>query len=401
MPIGLPANVPLATLQNFLRDKIIEPIMRKSALLAKLRARKRVEFNKAGLNSCTWPVRYQRRDIQEVNGSVTSIAMPYVQYEDQCSIPWSAYRLGDSLPKMVKLVNAAGENQIYDLVEKRFKRLTEDFTEAYRLRLWQDGSKTQAGLYGILSMFGSSSTPSVYGADGTPIYNQASTSYSQNNQGGSASPWWSCAPTQTYAGLSTALGNRDNNWNGLATEAWPNGMFSPTYNYFSPFITDYNSKYFSPNPNVYLTGTSNVHCWDTQWQQACNFTMANMINLQSTPPDCIMLPADLMSRAETSTINQQRFIVADTSESKVLGLKSLNYNGTEFITEFGVPSGCAFPLTFDKMNLWSLQGDLIANQKDTDIVTLEDLLAFDAYTGLWMESPAYFGMLVPVTAAGT
>ena len=393
MPIALPANLPIASLQNFLRDRIIDPNMRKSAFLARLKLKKSIEYNKSGVNACTWPVEYYRRDITEVNGTTTTIDFPYVMQEDQASIPWSEYRLGDSIPKMVRLVNAPGQNQLYSLVEKRLTKLTKEFLEAYRYRLWQDGSKTQAGLYGMLSMFGASTTPTYFSAD-KPVYNQAGTYLPIAPS--SASAWWSCAPNCTYAGISTVLGTRDNTWAGSSTVAWPDGIFSPTYCYWSPIITNYQSGYFSPNLAVDPNGTT--HSWKTQWQQAVNRTIAFLNEIRGAGVDTVMLTASMLADAEDSTIGQQRFVAGEmgTADSDLsLGIRNLSYNGVQFITEFSVPSGCAFVMPFDKLHLWSMQGDLIGNQKDQDIVTLEDLFALDAFSQMWVESPGFFGLLHP------
>lgn len=403
MAVALPANVPIATLQNFLRDRIIDPNMRKSAFLARLKAKKCIEFNKAGVNACTWPVEYYRRDITEVNGTTTTIDFPYVMQEDQASIPWSEYRLGDSIPKMVRLVNAPGQTQLYSLVEKRLTKLTKEFLEAYRYRLWQDGARTQAGLYGILSAFGSSATPSYFSAD-KPVYNQAKTDYAE--LAGSASGaradggvWWTMAPTATYAGISTVLGTRDNTWSGPATVGWPDGNFSPTFCYWSPIICNYLSGYFSPNPQVDLTATT--HTWKTQWQQAVSRTIAFLNEIRNAGVDTVMLTASMLADAEDSMIGQQRFVAGEmgtNNEDVSLGIRSLRYNGIEFMTEFSVPSGCAFCLPFDKLHLWSMQGDIIGNQKDQDIVTLEDLFALDAFTQMWIESPGFLGLLTAGTS---
>ena len=399
MPISLPTNVPIATLQSYLRDKIINPNMRKSAVLAKLKARKRISYNKRGLNACTWPIEYYKRDIVEVNGSTTAIDFAYVQSEDQASVPWSEYRMGESIPKMVMLANAPGETQIYSLIDNKMKKLTEQFMEAYRYRLWQDGARTQAGIYGFLSMFASSSTPSYY-SPGKAVYNNvgAYSKIAPTNSGN----WWAVEPTSTvtYAGVSTARGARDNNISNATGEAWPNGNFSATYCYNTPVCCDYNTNYFSPNPGL-STSTTPYHSWDSQWQQSCNSVIASLRNLRTMGPDSIVLPADMLARAENSTIGQQRFVVGATSESKALGLNALEYNGIEFLTEFGVPAGCAFAIPWDHVNLWSMQGDLISNQKDTDITTLEDLFALDAFTQVWFDSPAFFGLITAVAASGT
>lgn len=401
--IALPTNVSVASLQNFIRGRIIDPNMRKSAFLARLKAKKCIEFNKSGVNACTWPVRYFRRDITEVNGTTTAVAFPYVQEHDQASIPWSEYRMGDSIPKMVRLANAAGPNQIFSLFEKRLTELTQDFVEAYRYRLWQDGARTQAGLYGVLSAFGSSSTPSYFSAD-TPVWNQVQSAFSELTGSGTGcrsdgNPWWACAPTATYAGVSTVLGTRDNTWSGPTSEGWPGGSFSPTFCYWSPIICNYNSGYFTPNPGACPPGTTSftgLQSWKTCWQQATNRTVAFLNEIRGAGIDTIMLTASMLADAEDSIIGQQRFVAGEmgtNDEDMSMGIRNLSYNGLQYITEFSIPSGCAFVLPFSKLHLWSMQGDLIGNQKDQDIVTLEDLFALDAFTQFWIDSPGFLGLL--------
>jgi hypothetical protein len=409
--IALPANVPVATLQNFIRKRVIDPNMRKSAFLTQLKNKKCIEYNKSGVNACTWPVRYNRRDITEVNGTQTTIDFPYFMEHDQAALPWSEYRMGDSIPKMVRLTNAPGPNQLFSLTEKRLTELTGDFLEAYRYRLWQDGVRTTAGLYGMLSMFGSSATPSYFTAD-KPVYNQATTFSPLTTAGGGGNgsrtdggAWWACQPTATYAGINTALGTRDNTWNGQpngagnSTVGWPDGSFSPTFCYWSPIICNYQSGYFTPNPQVDPTGT--VHSWKTQWQQATNRTVAFLNEIRNSGVDTIMLTATMLADAEDSTIGQQRFVAGEmgtNNEDLSLGIRKLRYGGIEYMTEFSVPSGCAFVMPFEKLHLWSLQDDIIGNQKDMDIVTLEDLFALDAFSQMWADSPGFFGLLFAGTS---
>ena len=107
----------------FLRGRVIDPNMRRSAFLARLKAKKCIEYNKTGVNSCTWPVRYFRRDITEVNGSTTTTDFPL--RGPATTRPPSAgarYRLGDSIPQDgAGLSNSPGQTQLYSLVEKRLR----------------------------------------------------------------------------------------------------------------------------------------------------------------------------------------------------------------------------------------------------------------------------------------
>jgi hypothetical protein len=402
LAISLPPNVSIATLQGFLRDRVINPNMRKSAFLERLKAKKCVEYNKRGITACTWPAKHGRRDIEEIDGTQTPISLPYYSLEDQASLSWSQYRMGDSIPKIVRLMNAAGPTQVFSLYEKHLTELTDDFLQAYRYRLWQDGNRTRAGLAGILTAFGSSATPSYFSSQDRPVYNQPKTDYVSLDDSAATgartdgNSWWACSPTQTYAGISTVLGTRDSTWNGPSTVGWPDGSFSPGFCYWSPIICNYQSSYFTPNAQVTLGVTT--YTWKSQWQQAVNRTCAFLNDIRNAGVDTIMMTSTMLADCEDSMISQQRFVAgemgADAGDVS-LGIRNLSYNGRQFITEFGVPANCAFCLPFSKLHLWSMQGDIIANEKDMDIVTLEDLFALDAFTQLWIESPAFLGLLVP------
>jgi len=397
------ARISTSTINRYIKQTIA-PIFRKSVVLGMLQSRGRIKYKAGGLN-VVWTVRYLRRAIRNVLGAVTSTQFPNTSTNVQMSLPWAAYDMGESIAKLEKLVNQGSEVQIYNLYESVVKELLDDFTEQWRLRLWQDGTITGNDLMGILSLFGGSSTPT---ADG--IYSNPATWASATAQD-DATAWWCCSPTdvngaetdgnaQTYAGLTTKAGAKISDYaNPVTTENFPLGTFSPGYNFNTPLMIDYNSKAFTPNPQLLVT--TPVHSWESQWQQACNALQTYLGVLQKEPVDLIVLHPDLMRRAKDSQISQQRFQVTDSSEMRSLGFKSLEYNGAEFIDEYGVPSGCGFALNFDRMTYHCMQGQLIERTEDTDIVTSEDLFKFDNYGQLQMEAGGYFGALVPATAQGT
>ena len=372
------ARVMTSTINRYVKQEIA-PIFRKSVLLGLLKARGRIKYKVGGLN-IVWTVRYLRRQLRDVLGAVTATEFPNVSTKIQATMGWAAYDMGESIAKMEKLVNQGSEVQIYNLYESVLKELLGDFTEQWRLRLWQDGTVTGTGLMGILSMFGGSSTPT-----GDGIYSNAG-SYSRSTAQDGTTPWWCCSPNNstTYAGISTALGAKVSDYSNPNTaENYPKGSFSPGLNFFTPLYIDYNSRAFTPNP-AFNTG---IHCWDQQWQQAFNALTTYMGTLQKEQPNVVVLDPDLYMRAENSTIGQQRFVVTDSSETRVLGFKSVEYNGQELLYEYGVPSGMAFALNIDKLNYYCMQGQLIERTEDEDIVTSEDLVKFDNYGQLWAESP--------------
>jgi hypothetical protein len=240
-----------------------------------------------------------------------------------------------------------------------------------------------------MSLIGASSTLS---ADG--CYNQLGT-YTPITPTDGSSPWWACAPNKTYAGLSTALGNKVNQWTGATDIAFPAGQFPEGYYFWSQIIGNYNSTYFTP------TGSSSTHSWDTQWQQAFNAVETYQTKLMKEPVDTWIIDADLMRRAKDSLIDNQRFVVSDSSEVRSLGFRSLEYNGSELLTGYGCPDGHCQGFTWDKMELRLLQSQLIEREEDHDIRTSDDLYLLQSGHQMVFKSPRFFPCLVPATAAGT
>ena len=380
--------------------RVIEPLFRESILLGLLKAKGRIKYgSEVAAKSIAWNVSWMRRRTSKITGTVQSLSFPNTSTEVQCSLGWSGRGMGESISELERLINASAKTRIYDLVEHTIGRLSKDFTEDYRLFLWQDGNQTTNDLMGIMSMFGASTTPmnGVYSQLGsyTPLTPTGGTT-----AGGNTS-WWFCQPTSavTYAGQRTDLGYKVNDWVAPTYSAFPVGQGSYGYNYYTPTIIDYNSKVFSPdNPTGLSTPT---HSWQTQFSQAANRMMATLKTLQGVSVDAIICDPELLAQAKDSTLNKQRFVVEDTPLTRDTGLEILSYNGAKFASEYGGPPGGAFAITVDKLNLYSLHKQLIGMMEDDDIVTAENLHRLSAYTQMWAESPAFFGALVPATAAGS
>jgi hypothetical protein len=69
--------------------------------------------------------------------------------------------------------------------------------------------------------------------------------------------------------------------------------------------------------------------------------------------------------------------------------------GHELVTEYGVPSGVGYLLSFDNLELMSMQGQLVGRMEDTDISTATDLKAIDFYGQFKCEAPSFTARLEP------
>jgi len=197
-------------------------------------------------------------------------------------------------------------------------------------------------------------------------------------------------PNDTYAGQSTALGVTGS-WTPETSGGWPTGTGYTEYHWWSPMIVDYN--------NSGLGGTTAN--WSNQWQFALNYCLTYLLILQNVTPDiCIMAPS-LHRQAKDSLAGQQRFTTTADSKLTKLGFQTLQYEGLEIATEYGVPQQLAYVLPWEKLEFRSMQKQLVAVAQDTDITTSERLIAMDCYGNFLCESPGFTGKLEAVSAAGT
>jgi hypothetical protein len=401
MAFALPAGITTSTINDYMKA-VSEPIYRESILLGFLRKRKRIKFRQTGPNF-VWPVRYYRQKWRQIQGAVTATQYANIAPEIQLTLGMAGWDMGRSCTKAEKLANQAGETQIYDLIGRILDQLVGDFTEQLRLSLWSDGTLNPGGMMGLMSIFGATTTPSADGFyinPNTSAYTLPTVSTNTVANG----YWWAANPGQTYAGQSLALGSKVSDYSsptdsgGTNLYAFPQGTFSPGYNFLSPLIVDYNSHYWTPNPQDFAGGaTAGTHEWESCWQQAVNAAFTYLQLLQRDKPDLVVLDADLLRRAKDSTIGQQRFEVTGTSEARSIGIETLSYNGHEFATEYGVPPGCAFILNLGKVMLRSWQGDLMERTTDKDPTTSEDLYKVDTYIQNQIDSPANIAGLFPIT----
>ncbi len=390
MGFSLPTRIQTSTLNAWLKE-IEEPAYHSNPLLAMMRKRGRLKYKAGEIGKrVDWVVRYLRRKARIIGGDNTERSFVSTNTKLHAEINWTGLDMTERISKLERLINSNSETQIYKLVETTLREMMDDFLVDLALHFWQDGTIANEGYQGVLSLYGGSSTKT---ADG--VYNGIGT-YTPITPSDGVSNWWACAPSQTYAGLSTALGNKVDDFTSEDTsKAFPAGQFSEAYHFWSYIMCDYNSRYFTP------TNSSSTHSWATQWQQSFNAVETYQSKLARVPVDMWILDADLLRQAKDSLIDNSRFIVTDSSEARSLGFKSLEYNGWEMLPGYGVPDGMGIGFTWDKMEYRMLQNQLVERTEDSDIATSDDLFLLDNYGALLFKSPKYFPALVPASTAGT
>lgn len=340
--------------------KQIEPVFRRSVLLAMLRSRGLISYNNDGKN-IVWFPRFRKRTITAGDGNPVSIQFPRTQVYKEATLPWRQYQMGESVTKFEKLVGQKKETAIFKIYETALKQMSKDFVDDFGPKLYGDGNAT-----GSKDLHGFDSCLAVSGTVTNSLIGD---------------------PADTYAGLSTALGNYGGDWTPDSGGGFPTGTGDSIYHAWSPLVVDYTNT-------GWVAGTKT---WPNTWQEVLGYALTYMTNIQNREPDILVLNAALLNQAKQSLESTQRFEITQSSDVTKLGFKTLMYENLEIVTEYGVPDAVGYLLSWDALELKSMQSQLVATETDFDIATSTDLIAMDAYCNLMIETPAWLGKVEAVT----
>ncbi len=365
MVTGNTARVDTLTLNKILAKRV-EPIFTQSVLMAMLRSKGRIMYNQAE-DAIRWRPRFKRHQLQPGSLNTKNRDFANINFNRKAELPIRSYDMGSSYSRFERLLSRKKGVLLYNIVDEVTRAMGDDFVESFRLELYKDGNAgDQDTIHGLESWFSQS------GLSGNGITG---------------------LPNDTYAGLLTTLGWYGGSW---PTGTWPlqGTSTTPQYWAWSPLIVDYHSRQFNKD------GTS-VYNFANKWQQAINFGKTYLKVVQDTTPDICILEPELQRAAEDSLEGIQTFEVTQTSDLVKLGFKTLQYNGLELATEFGVPASVGYILSMKKLALRCALPQLIGAEEDHDIRTSEDLRAISFWGNVMCDSPAFHAKLVAISASGT
>jgi len=355
------ARIKTTTLDAALRVKV-EPVFRKSYFLEALRSRGRISFNESG-EYMTWRPRKRARSITAGSGTNIEIPFPQTNIRAKVSLPWRHYYLGESIEYYELLVNK-GENAVFSIMDDAVDAAADDFVRSFRPKLYSDGDAGAGN-----ELHGLESCMAVNGL----ITNSKC-----------------CNPNDTYATTSTALGV-GGAWTADTGDGWPTGTGDPEYHWWSPIVIDYNHPDWA--------GANN---WTTSWQQVLRYGQTYLSNLQQEDPDVCLLHPELLREAKDSLESAQRFELTQQEGRTNVGHKTLLFEDIEIATEYGMPDGVGYFLSFENLQLRCLTSQLVETQQDTDIVSGgTKLVSFQFFGNLMIYAPSFLAKLLGYSAAGT
>src|SRR5262245_40322432 len=184
------------TIHEYVRE-VEENILRNRKLLALMRSRGRITFNHAG-DLMDWKVKYKRAPMQGYADSDTLTFSRRDRWKT-AQLDWRGYASTDSMTKLEKLKNKDTE-AIVKVYAQITDSLLEDMEDQFGDELYIDGNAAgnTKRIHGIESFMGDTGVGALAG--------------------------YIVPPSDSYAGLSTTLGNYGGAWSTSAGNVeWPTG----------------------------------------------------------------------------------------------------------------------------------------------------------------------------------
>lgn len=311
-------------------------ILANQKLTAMLQAKKRITYNHSG-KDLTWVVRKSRNSLSTYADGGT-LTFNRVNRHLQATVPIVSYAVGEAITKKEKLMNR-GREALVNYASSLGEMMVDDIKFGFNGELYKDGLGGNADtLHGFQTFTGVTSNAQY------------------------------TAPSDTYAGLSTVLGN----YGGTALSgSWPTGTFDPEYYFWSPLVVNYTHA-------SWAAGTDN-------WANNCIECLRKGIifskNLKGKDGmvDLVMMTPSMYADTLDAFDEKERIQVMRDGEKS--GLVSLgfrdvvNFDGVDLTSEYDCPDTQAHGININSLELCSWQGQLFDTDDSEDIDTLADKLA--------------------------
>lgn len=336
-----------------------DDVIRNRKILAMLKANGRITYGHEG-TQLDWGIRYKRRAIDGYADGDT-LAFARSDTFKRAQIPWRGYTMTDMVTKKEKLMNR-GKSAVIKYVSELVTHMMDDVGDRFHSQLYVDGNA-------------SGNERKIHGFDSFTSVNSIVASSKAGN------------PNDTYASLSTALGNYGGSWTGT----WPNGEGDPEYDFFSPIVVD--------ATNTGWTSSTKTFAANTVEQLRYGILAGKRSDSKKGMLDVVLLSGSDYSAFATSLDSTEHVYVDAGGQGP--SLRSFgwgdvqNFEGVEITWEFGVPNASdgttqGYGWNWDMVELCSLQDKLFVSEGPFyDEATLSDRYSIHFFGNLKFE-PRYF-----------
>jgi hypothetical protein len=342
------------TIAKYVREVEVN-VVRNRKLTALMESKGRIKFNVSG-NQLDWKVQYKRAPMQ---GHADADTLTFSRRDrwKSAQLEWRGYAATDAMTKKERLMNKSVEAivKIYDGIARN---LMDDMEEQFCDELYIDGnaSNNSKRIHGIESFLG--------------------------DNGSTAAGDKRAAPSDSFAGLNTDLGNYGGTWTGT----WPDGTGDTHYDFWSPLLVNYTSTGFG--------GTTAT--WKDQAIKALRYGIIKSQKNKSKRGmlDMILLTSELYRQALDLIGDKERIVVERNAKDSALiklGFSDVfNLDGVDITWEYGVPDNLGYGFNVDEMELQSLQPQLfVIEGPDFDLASQSYRFSIDFYGNL-KANPRHF-----------
>lgn len=349
-----------------------DALMAKRILLAAMKKKGLIKYNCGG-DGFAWQVPYRIAQLT-VNDGETPVTPARQDRYKRATLDYVSYTIADMMTKREKLKNR-GPAALINYFEEMTPNLLSDATQRFSEELYVDSSAAgNAGrLSGIETMMALNGTVTV-------------TSGAQRSANAADVVGY---PNDTYAGLSTVLGNYSGSWNSQTALAstWPNGTGELGYDFFSPIVVNYTSTAFNGSADT----------WAEQCVEATRFLVTQMNRYTDNRGGlkAVLLDRELYRQYLGKLDPKERINTTSQLGLRALGFEdTFNQDGVDITWEFGMPAAVGYGYNIENMELRSMQDRIFKvdgpewNQIQRAYTVIVDFLG-----QLKFHSPRFFGKL--------
>ncbi len=316
------AGVVSTTTRDFIKGEEVA-ILRNRKLLALLKEKGRITMNHEG-TEVQWQVRYKHSPLSGYD-DMDTVSFSRLNRWKNAVLPWRGYSATDVMSQKEILMNK-GAAALVRRYSTLAKNLMQDIEEQIGTELYVDGNATgnSKRWHGIESFMGNS---------------------------GAASGGFIATPSDTYAGLSTALAGYGGSWSGN----WPDGTGDVHYDFWSPLIVDYTDTAWSASTKTWPNTCLEALRYGILMAQKNKSTNRNKMD--------VILVTSNMYRQFLDKLQQEENLHVTSKDGNSglyeLGFRDIqNFDGVDITWEYGVPSGVGYGWVMDDLELKSLSDQL-------------------------------------------
>jgi hypothetical protein len=217
------ARAAATTLADHIRDEE-QAWMRSFAIGALLESNGQISYNHSG-RGFDWPVRYRKHNLEGNTGQTERNFVPRNLWQT-AYLEYRGYQSPDSITEK-ELQENQGEPAVIKMWDNFISRIEESVQQGIAAEFFVDGNATgnTTRWHGFESFFGGTQTVTITTAGAT----------GRTANAGDLVLY----PNDTYAGLSTVLGNYGGD--GDSSQSWPQGQADPEFDFWSPTVWHYDS----------------------------------------------------------------------------------------------------------------------------------------------------------------